>query len=396
MDLVLSPVRSTAADAPVEIVERKGRGHPDTICDALAERASVTLCGAYRERFGRILHHNVDKALLRAGTSRPAFGGGEVLAPIEIYLAGRAVQEAGGVVLPAGDLVVEACEGLLRETLHALDPARHVRVRSLLRPGSSELRALFADPGERWLANDTSIGVGFAPPTELERVVLAVAEGLEAQGRGAHPEVGEDVKVMGVRSGDRIHLTIACALVDRHVSSADDYLAMKSRVAELAHRAARPLTSRALEVTVNAADDVARGRLYLTVTGTSAEAGDDGQVGRGNRATGLITPHRPMSLEAVAGKNPVTHVGKIYNLVAPRIAAQLVEALPGVIAAECHLVSEIGRPVEDPRVADVRVATLDGQPPARFRDAAEAIVRQQLGALPALLDDVLLGRVRTF
>jgi S-adenosylmethionine synthetase len=79
--------------SPVEIVERKGLGHPDTICDAIAEHVCVRLCRHYLERFGTILHHNVDKLLLAAGAARPAFGGGEVTAPMEIYIGGRAAGE---------------------------------------------------------------------------------------------------------------------------------------------------------------------------------------------------------------------------------------------------------------------------------------------------------------
>ena len=51
-------------DGTVEIVEHKGIGHPDTMCDALAEAFGVALARDYRERFGRVLHFNVDKALL--------------------------------------------------------------------------------------------------------------------------------------------------------------------------------------------------------------------------------------------------------------------------------------------------------------------------------------------
>ncbi len=63
-DLVLSPL---ATSDDVEVVERKGAGHPDTICDALAETLSRNLCREYQSRFGYILHHNVDKALLCGG-----------------------------------------------------------------------------------------------------------------------------------------------------------------------------------------------------------------------------------------------------------------------------------------------------------------------------------------
>ena len=91
----------------VEVVERKGLGHPDSICDALAEAFSVSLCRCYRERFGIILHHNVDKALLRGGSARPAFGGGQVVEPIEIFLAGRATTTYKGVDVPVAELAIE-------------------------------------------------------------------------------------------------------------------------------------------------------------------------------------------------------------------------------------------------------------------------------------------------
>jgi S-adenosylmethionine synthetase len=57
----------TVAEAEVEIVERKGLGHPDTLCDAAMEHISQALSEAYLERFGAILHHNCDKGLLVAG-----------------------------------------------------------------------------------------------------------------------------------------------------------------------------------------------------------------------------------------------------------------------------------------------------------------------------------------
>jgi S-adenosylmethionine synthetase len=49
----------------VELVERKGVGHPDSICDAIMEQVSVVLCREYLTIFGRILHHNIDKGLTR-------------------------------------------------------------------------------------------------------------------------------------------------------------------------------------------------------------------------------------------------------------------------------------------------------------------------------------------
>jgi S-adenosylmethionine synthetase len=143
LNLVLESLPPSEAARGVEIVERKGIGHPDTICDALAERFSLALAQFYLARFGTVLHHNVDKALLRGGASRATFGGGEVLEPIDIYLAGRAVVEAGGVRVPVEELAIDGTREWLASHLHALDPLRHVRVHCLVRPGSADLAQLF-------------------------------------------------------------------------------------------------------------------------------------------------------------------------------------------------------------------------------------------------------------
>ena len=159
------------------------------------------------------------------------------------------------------------------------------------------------------LANDTSCGAGFAPASTLERVVLDVDRALAASRR---PEIGADLKIMGVRGGASIELTIGCALVGRHVADLAAYVEAKRAVRALAIDAARRTTPLEVDAVINAADDERAGDVYLTVTGTSAEAGDDGEVGRSNRVSGLITPYRPMTLEAAAGKNPTSHVGKLY------------------------------------------------------------------------------------
>ncbi|HVP30346.1 MAG TPA: methionine adenosyltransferase [Myxococcota bacterium] len=389
MSVVVRALEGASLEArPVEVVERKGLGHPDTICDALAEEASRALSRHYLERFGFVLHHNVDKVLLRGGASRAAFGGGEVLEPIEIFLAGRATREYRGAPVPVDALVQDACTSWLRSRLHALDPDRHVRLHCLLRPGSVELVELFERQRRtgRRLANDTSIGVGYAPSSRLERAVLDAERALNArEQRAAAPERGEDVKVMGVREGGRIELTIACAFVDRSVRDAADYLAKRERAAALARAAA----GGEAEVRANAADDPDAGSLYLTVTGTSAEAGDDGQTGRGNRANGLITPGRPMTLESIAGKNPITHVGKLYNVAAPRLAAALVRELEHVREAQVLLVSRIGQAIDDPQLAELALRVAEPRTLDALAPRAREIARAELAALGDLWRQLL-------
>ena len=377
-------------DRPVEVVERKGRGHPDTICDAIAERVGLRLSRYYLERFGTILHHNVDKVLLCAGRARPAFAGGEVLEPIELYLAGRATDEYAGVRIPVHEIATAACREWIRDRLPEIDADKDVRIVSRLRPGSADLTWLFARGDRSPLANDSSCGVGFAPLTDLEATVLAVECGLNSQDvRQAHPEIGTDIKVMGIRHEQRIQLTVACAFVGRHVKDLHEYACRKQEVTALIYRIARGVTRCELSVDVNAADDLERNLVYLTVTGTSAEAGDDGEVGRGNRASGLITPYRPMSIEAVAGKNPVSHVGKLYNVLAGRMAAEIVGSVPGIRGATCVAVSQIGRPIDEPHTLDLALA-VEGTPDrCTFEPAVRAIAKDHLARITSLRDELL-------
>jgi S-adenosylmethionine synthetase len=114
-------------------------------------------------------------------------------------------------------------------------------------------------------------------------------------------------------------------------------------------------TDAPIDVAVNTADSPKDGLFYLTVTGTSAEHGDDGQVGRGNRANGLITPYRPMTLEAAAGKNPVSHVGKTYNVAAREIVQRVVKEHPDLTQVYCYIVSQIGAPITEPQAVNIEL-----------------------------------------
>lgn len=363
MDPLISRLASPrVCDQDVEIVERKGLGHPDTVCDALAEELSLALCQFYRNRFDMILHHNVDKVLLWGGVAKPNFGGGEVIEPFEVFIAGRAILSHKGVQVPVEDLAQDACHRWLANHFHALDSSEPVKIHTLIRPGSSDLVELFTRQQQTsvYLANDTSCGVGYAPLTELERTVLDVENHLNAPAtKAAYPQIGQDIKIMGVRSGNHMELTIACAMIDRHLPDIQAYLVAKEKVVQLAHERLPKQLAQNLSIAVNSADGPEANSIYLTVTGTSAEAGDDGEAGRGNRANGLITPQRPMTMESVAGKNPVSHVGKLYNIAAQSLAKNLVEEMSSVLEAHCLLVSRIGHPVNDPQIISVQVHTVD-------------------------------------
>ncbi len=386
----------TLAERGVEVVERKGLGHPDTICDALAEQLSVALSRFYVDKFDFILHHNVDKVLLWGGASQPRFGAGEIIAPMELFLAGRATRSVAGIEVPIEEVTLETSRNWFRDNFHALDPQTHIKIHCLVRPGSAELVDLYQRQRRTgvWLANDTSCGVGYAPASALEKTVMAVERHINATSTKArYPALGQDVKVMAIRVADHVDLTIACALIGRYLKDLDDYLEAKRLLHQLAREAATAFWEGEITVAVNTADDPDSGNVYLTVTGTSAEAGDDGQAGRGNRANGLITPYRPMTMESVAGKNPVTHVGKLYNVAARSIAGALVESVEAVTEARCVLVSQIGQPVDQPQIVDIDLRLEAGQTVAGLRPDVERVVVAELQHLETLWRDVIAGTV---
>ena len=151
-----------------------------------------------------------------------------------------------------------------------------------------------------------------------------------------------------------------------------------------------------MSVEVNTADGNTPDSIYLTVTGTSAEAGDDGQVGRGNRVNGLITPYRPMSIEAAAGKNPVTHVGKLYNVLAQRIAASIVGEIVGVEEVYCGLLSQIGRPINEPQLIDVKVRLGDPAVLDALRPGIAELTRSHVELAGTLWREVMAGSVQLY
>jgi len=379
-----------------EHVERKGIGHPDTICDGVMEAASLALCREYLAACGRVLHHNLDKGLLVAGRSSPRVGGGSVHKPMRLIFGDRATAIVNGRQLAIDEIVENAAQRWITAHLRFVDPARHLVYQNEIQPGSPELVDIFART--ELTANDTSAAVGFAPLTETERLVLAAERYLNsAAHKQRFPEVGEDIKVMALRRDRRLSLTVAAAFVDRFIATEQVYFERKEAVRDDLERTLRcELTALDdLTVSLNTLDDPARGGggMYLTVLGTSAEGADGGEVGRGNRVNGLISLHRPMSPEAAAGKNPVSHVGKIYNLLARQMAERICAEAPVVEEAAVWLCSQIGRRLDDPWSVAAEVVTGPDVGLPDVEQKIEAVLAAELAALPAFIERLLRGEL---
>ena len=400
---ISSLTHSSTEDESIEIVERKGIGHPDSICDGIAESVSRSLCQCYLESFGKILHHNTDEAQLVAGNSIKKFGGGEILKPIEIIVVGRATTTYQGVSIPVIDIATKATKDYLRDVIPELNLESGVKLSVKFGEGSGALQNIFGSFGNVPLSNDTSFGVGHAPFSETETIVLNVERELNTNFHMAQPAIGPDIKVMGLREHDKIQLTIAAALIDRYVTDMDHYQDILHQIHESVYELTRKYTEKDLTIFVNSADvydDPSNiNNIYLTVTGTSAEHGDDGSVGRGNRANGLITPNRPMSMEATSGKNPVNHVGKIYNLLSNDVANKIINSFPPtrIKDVSIRVLSQISAPIDQPHIADIKVVTNDGNP---LTEAEKSqifdIVDYNLDTIHTITDRVVSGELHTF
>ncbi len=345
----------------LEVVERKGLGHPDSICDAILDRVSVELSKEYLKKFGTIMHHNADKSLLVAGEVETRFGGGEVKQPMLLIFGDRATEEVRGTRISVNDIAVHAANNWIKENLRFVDPEKHMRYQVELKPGSAALTDIFNRKGRVLSANDTSAAVGYAPMTWTEQLVLNIERYLNSRKfKKEFPESGEDVKVMGFRKNDELYLTVGMAFVDRFVEREDDYFRKKEEILERLRTFVEENSDiKKIALDLNTLDVRGRGvgGVYLTVLGTSADGADSGQVGRGNRPNGVIPLNRHVGSEAAAGKNPVSHVGKIYNLLTHRIANKIYSQVSGLDEVYVWLVSQIGKTIDEPAIAVARVIT---------------------------------------
>ncbi len=384
-------------DQDLEIVERKGVGHPDHICDAIMNEVSITLSKEYLRRYGHVQHHNIDKALLAAGEVQRRYGGGEVKRPMLMVFGDRATYDVDGDIIPVDELAVDTAKKWLRKNLRFVDPDRHVRYQVELKKGSAALTDIFKRQGKYYGANDTSAAVGYAPLSTTEKIVLQTERYINSPSfKKEFPETGEDVKIMASREGKDLSLTVALAFVDKFIENESQYFKKKEEVEENVNKFVRSRVKYdSANVNINTLDKRGRGMdgIYLTVLGTSADDGDGGQVGRGNRPTGLIPLNRPTCSEAAAGKNPVSHVGKIYNLLTYEIANRVYEKVSGVKEVYVWLLSQIGRPINEPKVAGVELILergVDFKPASKL---ATEIVRSELNSINDFTDRLTQGKI---
>jgi len=396
--LVNDSKRTPLDKQPVEIVERKGVGHPDSMCDAIMDQVSVELSKAYLKEFGAILHHNTDKSLLVAGDVECRFGGGVVNEPMLLIFGDRATFEANGIEIPVNDIAINTAKKWLKENLRFVDPEKHIKYQIAIRHGSQGLTDIFKRETCMFGANDTSAAVGYAPLTRTENMVLDTERYMNSKEfKKRFPMSGEDIKVMGYKNGNVLNLTICNAFVDHLVSDIKDYMRRKEEIiADVQEWVNAKGAFDKVNVYINTLDVDDRGvdGVFLTVLGTCADGADSGQVGRGNKVNGVISLNRPIGTEAAAGKNPVSHVGKIYNALTHQIARSICSQVPEIAETVVWLLSQIGLPIDQPAIAAAQVVMNDGATlDKKIQSRINEVIDSELASIEDFCEKLTYGKI---
>jgi S-adenosylmethionine synthetase len=408
-DLLVVGGHQTPRHAQVEIIERKGVGHPDTLADHLAEALSRAYAKHTLAVCGVVLHHQFDKVGIMGGRARCRFGEGSINDPIRVLLNGRASQSFAGRDLQVRELLIDTCNRFFSERFPMLDIAQHLRILYEVNtgfspgyaegePGSAKAtlpyffspRSLSDLPERQMLrCNDTSLGVAFASMTPLEALVLGLegfVNGLEFKRDKSW--LGSDFKFMAHRAANQVSLTVAVPQIAAHVKSLAEYKENIALVRTAMLDYCRQATPEfEVTLTTNPRDNYDTLEIYLTVTGSCIESGDEGFVGRGNRYGGLIASGRPFTMEGISGKNPVYHTGKMYCVLADEIAKRLNWKLATDV--EVLLLGQRGRLLSDPWKTIIKV---EGVYPdfSTVRGCVDAV----LDDAASYTDSILAGKYR--
>jgi S-adenosylmethionine synthetase len=349
-------------------IERKGMGHPDTLADMVADEFNKLYLNYTKSVFGVLLNHHVDKTTLVGAASNTWPGGYEIAKPVTAHFFGKITDQVDSIKIPIHDLASEAVGNILPFVLRDSEITRFTKINiengAGVQPDHASTfykatsKNLGIDAGQEQLANDTVIAVG---SFEKNSVGAAIIRFEQAIYEGLTPwlvdKIGTDVKVAAFGTAMSTNITACIPVRPEAISSVSQYHELINCVSKLLSTEKERFQSETKINTVTLSintKDTASG-IYIAPFGTALGKGDCGAVGRGNKLSGFINYGAMSSIEAPAGKNPLNHVGKLYQYIAQLLAEELV-TLFNQDFATVLIYTQNGRPLDDPHSVKVILA----------------------------------------
>lgn len=398
-----------------EVVERKGIGHPDTLCDTLAEKISQAYSQYCINRYGVILRHMLDKIALSGGTSMVKFGGGEMKKPIKLYLNCRFTKVYEGENIPYLQIVENVVKKHFQEVLPLLNVEKWLIIvdNTHISPGpgivyeedgtsKNERRYFFEVPKEKFASfhnngkksNDTSTAVAYSPLSNLEKIVLLIENNLNSSiFKKEYPFIGTDIKIMAKRIKNDIGITACIPFISKYTPSEEFYYKKIQDIKKIVCGWVKDeFNNYSVSMDVNTRDQPEKSDYYLTLTGSAIESGDEGVVGRGNRYNGLIPFTRHMSMEACCGKNPVYHIGKIYTALGSIISNKIFNKFG--FENYVYIVSQMGRDLSDPWFACIDI--YDKNISKEQVTSIETMVEKEFKNIDSITIQIIKGEINLY
>lgn len=395
-----------------EVVETKGKGHPDNICDTLAEKISANYSRYCLDKYGVILRHMIDKLSILGGGSKVYFGKGEMISPIRILINGRFTDRYKKEKIDYMSIVENTIKGYFKELFPLLDVDRYLSIIDNTHhnegPGvvynvdnttKNERERFFEVTNDKDVlkhsnylrCNDTSTTVSYYPMSKLEQAVLMIEQTLNSKEYSMlKPWIGNDIKVMGIRKSDKIEITSCVPLISLYVLDLDDYknklLLIKKDIEKIVQEY---FPQNDISIYLNTRDNYEKNDLYLTAIGSAVESGDEGAVGRGNRSRGVIPFSRNFSMEAPCGKNPVYHTGKLFTAIGDTISRKIYEKYS--IENVVYCTSKKGDNINEPWNVSVE---LNAEISNDVRNEIDRIVKEEISNHNDITAKIISGELK--
>ena len=314
-----------------DIVERKGMGHPDTLADMIAEDFSNHYSQYCLKNFGGILNHWADKVVLSGGTAELDYGFSKILKPISVYLFGKAVTSFGDKDIPIDKIFTNSCGRVFtrifnKEILNTI--TYHVDINNVV--GKEHKQQFYAPSSkkdiltvESFKSNDTIICSGYAPYSASECLAIDIENYINSvKFKKRFNFTGFDVKVMIVRIDNFFDITICVPFIANRTSSFNFYNSKKEDILKEIKKFILNIKyfNKQFDFSLSLNTKDFADHAYLVAFGSALDKGDFGAVGRGNKYSGVISLNRKTNIEAVAGKNPQNHSGKLFTIFAHHLA----------------------------------------------------------------------------